>query len=83
MGGEPACDDPHRTEPAEAAGGTEHAELGDDVEAIAGLDLDGRGALGNQGIEAWQALGNELIFGRPCDGADGGEDAPPARAISA
>ena len=37
------------------------AALGIELEAIAGLDLDGGDALGDQGVEPWQRRSHQLV----------------------
>ena len=57
--------------------------LGLQFEAIAGLDLDGGDALGDQGVEPWQGRRDQLRRSSACRVAFTVETMPPpARAIS-
>ena len=75
VGAEEARAHPDRPLAGDAARGTQHRELGVDVEAVAGLDLDGRDPLGDQRIDAGEGAGEERLGGRLPGRFDGGEDA--------
>ncbi len=47
---------------AQLAGYAQHFELGFHIETVAGLDLDGTHALGQQRLQSWQGLGKQLIL---------------------
>ena len=75
MGAEIGGDDPHRPQGGKPAGRAQHAQFGLDFEAIAGLDLDGADAFGQQRIEPGQGLGHEVIDAQGPRGTHGGGDA--------
>ena len=83
VGAEEGGADAHRALAGERAGGAEHLQLGVAVEAVAGLDLDGGDALGEQRVEARQGGGERA---RPRSAARVARTVdrmpPPARAIS-
>ena len=61
-----------RPEPARHA---EHLELGLDIEAVAGLDLDGRDAFGEERSQAAGCGPEEVVLARRARGGDRREDA--------
>src|SRR5690606_8954523 len=63
-----------RAQVAEPACCSELALLRWKVQAVAGFDLDGRHAFGNEGVEARQRAPDELVLARGTGGRDGGED---------
>ena len=75
MGCEPAGDDPHRALDRQTARGAQHLQLVLDAQAIAGLDLDGRGALCQQCIQSRQRRREQRILGGGAGGAHRGQDA--------
>ena len=75
VGAEEAGADADRALSRDGAGDAEHAELGVAVEAVAGLDLDGGHAFGDQGVDAGEGTGEERRLVGLAGGADGGHDA--------
>ncbi len=77
MGTEKAAHDADiRTRP-DAFGGAQHLELGAEIEAVAGLDLDGRDALARHGLRAARGGVDKLVFGSRTRRLHGGDDAAP------
>ncbi len=64
---------------AELAGDAEHPELGFEVQAIAGLDLDGGDAFGDQAVEPLQRRTEKRRLAGCARGAHGGKDAATGR----
>ncbi len=60
---------------AQSAGGAQLAGFGVRFQAVAGLDLDGGDAFGEQGVEARQGLRDQLVLGCGAGRLHGGEDA--------
>ena len=73
----------HRAGFAETARGLQLPALGIEFEAVAGFDLDGGDAFGDQGVEPWQGRGDERRPSLACRVAFTVETMPPpARGIS-
>ena len=77
VGAKEGRDDADVPQLAQAARGAKRLQFMLKREAVAGLDLDGGDALGDQGVEAGQGLGDKLVFGGCARGGHGGNDATP------
>ena len=62
---------------AEAARGAKLADFGGGFQPVAGLDLDGRDAFGQQRIQARQGCTHQRFFVGVAGSGDGGQDAAP------
>ncbi len=62
VGGKIAGKDADRAKCLQFAGHTQHFQFGLDIEAVTGLDFDGRNAFGKQRIETGQGLRHQCIF---------------------
>ncbi|MCY1415763.1 hypothetical protein D9M71_312560 [compost metagenome] len=75
VGAEQGGDHPYRQFRAEAAGDAQDLQLVLEGEAVAGLDLHGGHAVGEQRFEARAGQGEQLVLGGGAGGAHGAEDA--------
>ena len=75
VGGKPGGLDPDGTKRGKASRCPQHLQLGLDIEAIAGLDLDGGDAFGHQGVEARQRGLDQLILAQRIRGRYGRDNA--------
>ncbi len=75
MGAEEGGDDPHRPPVRKRPGGAQHLQFVVKAQPIARLDLDGAGALGQQGVETRQAFLHQVGLGGGAHGLHGRDDA--------
>ncbi len=64
VGAEEGGADADRAHAGDGAGDAQHAELGVAVEAVAGLDLDGGDAFGDQRVDAGEGAGEQARLRR-------------------
>ena len=76
MGGQAGGGDPDAPRLAERPGDAQHAKLGLGIEAVAGLDLDGRHPFGDQPVETRQRRGHQRLCISGPRRRDGRADAP-------